>query len=173
MTEITQQIEDAIKGAIMLEINGRKFFNHAAEVTHNERGKKMFQFLAKEEVKHLETFGNLFSQILGKEEWRTYVKSHEVLGEAPLVERLKERMKSEEGKGETEALSIGMQLEMDAINYFQKAEAETNDPVAKKIFREISEEEKFHYDLLQAQLDSVTHSGFWLDGAEFKMDGKW
>jgi len=31
--------------------------------------------------------------------------------------------------------------------------------VAKKIFREIAEEEKFHYDLLQFQYDSVMHTG--------------
>jgi len=173
MTEISQKIKDAIKGTIQLEINGRKFFNHAADVTQHERGKKMFRFLAEEEVKHLKTFGNLFSQILGGEDWRKYIKSFELEGEAPLVEKLKERMKREEGKGETEALSIGMQLEMDAINFFQKAAAETDDPVAKKIFMEISEEEKFHYDLLQAQHDSVTKSGFWLDSAEFQMDGKW
>ena len=66
-----------------------------------------------------------------------------------------------------------MQLEMDAIDFFQKAAAETDDPVARKIFQEIADEEKFHYDLLQAQYDSVTNSGFWLDGAEFQMDGKW
>jgi len=66
-----------------------------------------------------------------------------------------------------------MELEQDAIDFFQKAAAETDDPVARKMFLEISEEEKFHYDLLQAQYDSVTGSGFWLGSAEFQMDGKW
>jgi len=173
MPEISQQIKDAIKGAILLEINGRKFFNHAADITQHESGKKMFRFLAEEEAKHLKTFTNLFSQILEGEDWKEYISSNEIQGEAPLVEKLKERMKRGEGKGETEALSIGMQLEMDAINYFQKAEEEADNPVAKKIFKEISEEEKFHYDLLQSQHDSVTKSGFWLDSAEFQMDGKW
>ena len=37
-----------------------------------------------------------------------------------------------------------------------------NDTVAKKMFREIAEEEKFHYDLLQSQYDSVMHTGNWL-----------
>ena len=64
MTEISQEIKNAIKGAMLLEINGRKFFNHAADVTQHERGKKMFRFLAEEEVKHLKTFSDLFSQIL-------------------------------------------------------------------------------------------------------------
>ncbi|MBC8358558.1 MAG: ferritin family protein [Candidatus Aminicenantes bacterium] len=173
MVEISEQIKDAIKGAILLEINGRKFFNHAADVTKHESGKKMFRFLAQEEVKHLKTFSDLFSQILGEKDWKKYISSHELEGEAPLVEKLKERMRREEGKGETEALSIGMQLEMDAISFFQKAAEETDDPVTEKIFREIAEEEKFHYDLLQSQHDSVTKSGFWLDSAEFQMDGKW
>jgi len=173
MSAITAQIKDAIKGAILLEINGRKFFNHAADVTQHERGKKMFKFLADEEIKHLETFSKLFSQILEGESWKDYVSTSETQGEAPLVEKLKERMKAEEGKGETQALSIGMQLERDAIEFFQKAASETSDPVAKKIFFEIAEEEKFHYDLLQAQHDSVTNSGFWMGGAEFQMDGKW
>ena len=173
MPEISQQIKKAIKGAILLEINGRRFFNHAADITEHERGKKMFTFLAEEEVRHLETFGKLFSKILGGEDWKNYVDESDLSGEAPLVEKLKLRMKERKGKGETEALSIGMQLEREAIEYFHEAAKNTDDPVAKKIFLEISEEEKFHYDLLQAQHDSVTKSGFWLDGAEFQMDGKW
>jgi len=165
-------VEKAIKEAIKLEINGRKFFNHAAEVTNNERGKKMFRFLADEEVKHLETFGKLFSSILHGSDWKKYIRSEEVRGEAPLVEKLKEKMRHEEGKGEVEALRIGMELEQNAISFFQEASKETDDSMAKKIFMEISEEEKFHFDLLQAQYDSVTNSGIWLGSAEFRMDGK-
>jgi len=173
MTKISKDVENVIREAITLEINGRKFFNHAAEVTNHPRGKKMFLHLAGEEVKHLETFGKLFSEILGGTDWKKEIKPEDVSGEAPLVEKLKQSMKKEEGKGEIEALRIGMELEQDAIDFFQKAAAGTDDPVAKKMFLEISEEEKFHYDLLQAQYDSVTGSGFWLGSAEFQMDGKW
>ena len=74
METISKEVENAIREAIKLEINGRKFFNHAAEVTDHEKGKKMFRFLADEEVKHLETFGNLFSQILKGEDWKKYVR---------------------------------------------------------------------------------------------------
>jgi rubrerythrin len=173
MTRISKDVENVIREAITLEINGRKFFNHAAEITHHPRGKKMFLHLAEEEVKHLEIFGKLFSQILGGADWRKEIKPEDVSGEAPLVEKLKESVKKEERKGEIEALRIGMELEQTAIEFFKKASKETEDPVAKKMFIEISEEEKFHYDLLQAQYDSVTGSGFWLGSAEFQMDGKW
>lgn len=173
MSKISKDTEDAIKDAIILEINGRKFFNHAAEVTHHPKGKKMFLHLAEEEVKHLETFSNMFNEILGGSDWKKDLIPDDVSGEAPLVEKLKESMKSAEGKGDVEALRIGMELERNAITFFQEAAAATDDPVAKKIFLEISEEEKFHFDLLQAQYDSVTGSGFWLGSAEFQMDGKW
>lgn len=173
MAMISKDVEKAIKEAIILEINGRKFFNHAAEVTHHPKGKKMFLHLAEEEVKHLEIFGNMFNEILGGSDWKKDLIPGDVTGEAPLVEKLKESLKQEERKGDVEALRIGMELESNAIKFFQEAAAGTDDPVAKKIFLEISEEEKFHYDLLQAQYDSVTGSGFWLGSAEFQMDGKW
>lgn len=173
MSKISKDVENAIRNAIVLEINGRKFFNHAAEVTHHPKGKKMFLHLAEEEVKHLETFGKMFNEILGGSDWKKEFNPDDVSGEAPLVEKLKESLKQEDRKGEVEALRIGMELERNAITFFQDAAAKADDPVAKKMFLEISEEEKFHFDLLQAQYDSVTGSGFWLGSAEFQMDGKW
>jgi rubrerythrin len=173
MDKLTEQVEKAIREAIKLEINGRKFFDYAADVTHHERGKNMFRHLAQEETKHLDVFGKIFTKLLGSEEWKEIVDSHTVGGTAPLVEKLKERMKNAEGKGETEALSIGMELESEAIEFFQKASREADDPKAAKIFWDLAEEEKFHYDLLQGQYDAVMHTGNWLSGAEFQMDGKW
>ena len=173
MAKISKDIENAIREAIKLEINGRKFFNQAAEITHHPRGKKMFLHLAEEEVKHLEIFGKMFSEILGGSDWKKEVMAEDVAGEAPLIEKLKESVKHEERKGDVEALRIGMELEQNAITFFHNAAEATDDPVAKKIFLDISEEEKFHFDLLQAQYDSVTGSGFWLGSAEFQMDGKW
>lgn len=173
MEEISKPVENAIKEAIRLEINGRNFFNHAAEITHNDLGKKMFEKLAAEEVRHIEVFSELFTKILKEAGWKKYVRDEELKGESALIEKLKERMKGAEGKSETQALSIGMELEENAIRFFQKAADEVDDPAAKEIFRNISEEEKFHYDLLQAQHDSLTNSGFWLDSAEFQMDGKY
>jgi len=80
MKEISREVESAIKEAIRLEINGRKFFMHAAEITEHEKGKKMFRFLADEEVKHLEIFGKLFSQILDGEDWKQYIRDEELQG---------------------------------------------------------------------------------------------
>ena len=172
MAEISGQVLRVIRDAIKLEINGRSFFNHATEVTHNELGKKMFRKLAQDETEHLDAFGKLFTALTGGEEWRKLVDPGEVEGDSYLIDELNSRMKKGERASELEAISIGMELERKAVDFFEKAAQESSDPKAKDILEKICEEEKFHYELLQAQYDSVSNSGFWLDSAEFRMDGK-
>ena len=173
MTKISQDVKTLIQDAIRLEINGQAFFNQAAEITHNELGKKMFDRLAQEEVKHLETFSRLFSQIIKSDDWKKQVRSEELKGPSPVIQELAQRMKRAEGQSEVEALRIGMELEQKAVDFFSTSSTKMGDPAAKEIFEKIADEERFHYDLLLVQHDSVTGSGFWLDSSEFAMDGKY
>ena len=173
MTRISQDVKTLIQDAIRLEINGQAFFNQAAEITHNELGKKMFVRLAQEEVKHLETFSRLFSQIIKSDDWKKQVRSEELKGLSPVIQELAQRIKRAEGQSEVEALRIGMELEQKAVDFFTTSSTKMGDPAAKEIFEKIADEERFHYDLLLAQHDSVTGSGFWLDSSEFAMDGKY
>lgn len=175
MTGIDDRILNIIREAIRLEINGRRFFEHAENITGKALGKKMFKKLANDEIRHLKEFSQLFSSVLGSDDWQKYV-SQEETGSSSLIQELKDRIansEKEKGAGELEALRIGMELERSAIDFFHKASRETAGSKASEICQEISEEEKFHYDLLQAQVDSVSNSGFWLDVAEFQMDGKY
>jgi rubrerythrin len=173
MAKISQDVKTLIQDAISLEINGQAFFNQAAEITHNELGKKMFVRLAQEEVKHLEAFSRLFSKIMQSDDWKKQVRSEELKGPSPVIQELAQRMKRAEGQSEVEALRIGMELEQKAVDFFTTSAAKMGDPAAKEIFEKIADEERFHYDLLLAQHDSVTGSGFWLDSSEFAMDGKY
>ena len=172
MVEISDEVREVIRRAINLEINGKAFFEHAEFVTHNELGKRMFKRLAEDEVRHLEAFSQLFSETMGDDEWKKMVKQEELKGPSPLIEQLKAKLTKGEKAGEIEAISIGMDLERNAVDFFKKSSKKATDPKAKEIFEKICEEEKLHYVLLQAQYDSVTNNGCWLDVAEFRMDGK-
>jgi len=173
MAEISPQVKEFVREAIKLEIRGREFFLRAAEVTQNALGQKMFKRLADEELKHLEAFSRLFSAVMQSDQWKKAVAREELEGKSEVIDGLVARMKRAEGQSEIEALRIGMELELKAIEFFKGCADKGDDPAAGDIFTRISDEEKFHYDLLQAQHDSVTGSGFWLDSAEFQMDGKY
>ncbi len=173
MTQVDEGMKRFIEEAIKLEINGQAFFHHAAEATANSLGKKMFLRLAEEEVKHLEAFSRLFSSVLKSDDWKKLVEREKLGGPSAVIEELAARMKRAESRSDLEALRIGMELELKAIEFFKGCARSSSDPAAKDIFEKISDEEKFHYDLLQAQHDSLTNSGFWLDSSEFMMDGKY
>lgn len=162
-----------LKEALKLEIRGKEFFLHAARLTNNELGRKMFNHLAEEEVKHMETFTRLFTEVLGSEKWKKEISAEDLKENSEVIERLVARIKGAAGKSDLEALSIGLELERKAIEHFQQAVAASAGEKTKQIFEKIASEERYHYDLLQAQLDSLQNNGFWLDWAEFKMDGKY
>jgi len=173
MREIGGDVGEAIREAIKLEIVGRGHFTRAAETTQNELGKKMFRQLAQDEVSHLKTFKELISSVVGGEDWKEQVDEDELKFESSLIDELALKVEQEERKGELGPIRIGMELERRAIDFFEGWAEKTDDPTAKEIFRRIAEEEKKHYDLLQAQYDYVTNSGYWFDIAEFQMDGKY
>jgi rubrerythrin len=172
MAQITPEVKEAIQIAIQLEKDGRQFFEKAAEETKNELGKKMFLKLASDEVRHLVTFEKMFKSLADPKTWK------ELLKEAPPRERMpyfsekaESRSPVEKGAGEVEALRQALEVERKAIDFFKKVAEQAGDPEASRIFETIAQEEVTHYDLIQAQIDSVTNAGFWFDVGEFKMDG--
>jgi rubrerythrin len=86
-------------------------------------------------------------------------------------EKAESRSPVEKGAGEVEALRQALEVERKAIDFFKKVAEQTGDPEASRIFEIVAQEEVTHYDLIQAQIDSVTNAGFWFDVGEFKMDG--
>ena len=125
---------------------------------------------------HLQVFSEIFTDLTGGSEWKQHIDKEDQDHASPLIEELRTATADEEKEGragELAAIRIGMQLERSAIDFFEKSAGETDDAKARAIFKRIADEERFHYDLLQAQHDSVNNSGFWLDVAEFQMDGKY
>jgi rubrerythrin len=172
MSPIASSVKEAIKTAIQLEKDGQAFFEQAARETSNDLGKKMFHKLANDEVRHLQTFKKMFQTIADPQIWKQLMAEGSPRKRMPYFEqKTAQRTPAEKGAGELNALQQALEVERKAITFFKETAEGTDDPEAKRIFETIAEEEEAHYDLIQAQIDSVTHSGFWFDIGEFQMDG--
>jgi len=172
MSDIALNVQEAIKTAIQLEKDGKAFFDQAAEETSNELGKKMFRKLAGDEVRHLQTFKKMFQTITDPQTWKKLMASGSPEKRMPFFEQKgAQRTPAEKGAGELNALQQALEVERKAITFFKETAQETDEPEARRIFEAIAREEEGHYDLIQAQIDSVTHAGFWFDIGEFQMDG--
>jgi rubrerythrin len=170
MRKLSQAAMNAITMAIQLEKDGRAFFEEAGRKTENQLGKKMFEKLAKDEIDHLKTFQNIFDTVTEGGDWRGLVHTTPRVGKVPVFDREVQERKGI-NPGELDALRRAMSIEKEAIEFFQNAIEETDDPLEKKLFSAIQKEEEFHYDMLQAQYDSLSNSGMWYDIGEFQMDG--
>jgi rubrerythrin len=174
MAELNKEILEAMKYATRMEIQGRSFYEYMTEKTSSDHGKKVFERLAQDETGHIQKFSEIFTEVIGNDEWKSYIDKEEIDKDTLLTElksRVEQRGKEEKAT-DLEALRIGLELERGAIDYYTKQANTTEDTVVKELFTHIIKEEQFHYDLLQAQYDNITGSGFWFDMAEFKMDGR-
>lgn len=172
MTQLSQDVVEAIKMALQIEKEGQHFYEDAAQRTENELGKKMFESLANDEMIHVETFQKMFDTITGTEEWRKLAEVTPKVGKVPVFEGTVEK-RGNINQSDLEALRIALERERKSIDLYSKTAEAARDSLAKKIFDRIKEEEKYHYDLLQAQRDYLTKSGFWFDVSEFRMDGRY
>ncbi len=48
--------------------------------------------------------------------------------------------------------------------------AKAADAGARKTFRKLMEMEEAHYEIIQAELDSITKTGFWFQIPEFNLE---
>ncbi len=59
----------ALKTAIQMEIEGKRYYQKAGRVSGNDLGKKLFQSLALEEDIHRRKFETIFKALQAKESW--------------------------------------------------------------------------------------------------------
>lgn len=176
MSHIDDRIIELVRTALDLEYCGEHLYRHWAEQTQNASGKAMFLRLAETEKGHVEETHALFVSILGEEEWqRLSARESGCTHPSGIVADL-EAAVAQRGHAvvadDTQALRLAMELERRAIHVFKEMAKHTTDPGVLDLIGKIIREECFHYDSLQAQLDSVLNVGIWLDGPEFRMDAK-
>lgn len=176
MSHVDDRIIELVRTALDFEFGGEHLYRHLAELTQNRSGKAMFLRLAEEEKKHVGESHALFASLVGEEEWRRLSAREAAQPDltgivADLAEAVRARGHAEVAD-DTQALRMGMELERRAIHMYQEMAQHTDDPVLLKLLGKLVQEEFYHYDNLQAQLDSILNVGLWLDQPEFRMDGK-
>jgi rubrerythrin len=151
------QLLKALEDAIQAEIEGYHFYTMSAKATEDEQTRAMFERLAQDEVKHAEF---LRGQHRSLETTGRVDKVISILGEpdastkSPLVS---EALRARAAKAHVEmtALSVGAQLEADAIRFYNQQAGLAEDPEVAAFFRHLAEWEKGHHDLLVAQMKEL------------------
>ncbi len=172
MSHNAARLAESIRMAIDMEKSGRAFYLQAAEKTAHPTGKAVFSRLANEETLHLLTFERMLDDAEALSNWRDLLKSYPTHPPLPIFGEKAQKSIKNDAMDELQALRVAMQQEREAMAYYGRIAESAEVEGVREIFKFVREQEVYHYDLLQAEFDSITQSGFWFDTAEFRMDGK-
>jgi rubrerythrin len=162
MDKHTEEMLAGLKTAIEAEITGHQFYTNAAESTTDPQGKEAFLQMAEEEMGHFKYLRHQYRSLLERGEYdfsEKLLKKKQKHADSPIFsEAIKSRIK--ESHFEVSALTIGMKLELDAINHYRACAEKAQDEPVKQFFNELVEWETDHYLAFERQLDSLKEEYF-------------
>ena len=159
----------AMKTAIEMEKSGHRFFTDAANKVKHEVGRKLFNRLAAEEIDHMRTFEKIFNEVSSGADWKEATRAVQPKERVPYFDEARKEFKAGDLTVELDYLKKALDLERNAMQFFEKAIHDAESDEAREIFKRILEEEQAHYDLIQSEIDSINGTGFWFDVQEFYM----
>jgi len=151
---------ELIEIALNIERNGVAFYQALANKTQNKDAKAIYDYLANEEKKHLNTFQGMLDAV-GQyqppqdyaEEYMLYLKS---LVDSSVFSNISEaQQKAEKVTSEIEATDIGIQAEKDSILFYTEMQNFVRQP-DQKVVLNIIDEEKAHLRMF-SQLKQILH----------------
>lgn len=163
----------ALKTAIEIEDQGLLNFLKFARQTKDTTGKNMFIRLAMDEHEHRRIIEKQLNNLLeGKPLVKIEIPKSEIEQVAPTIREKQQKTRGESGLLEIDALNTALDLERKAAKFFREQANLVTDAEAKALFIRLAEWEDAHFDIIQAELDSIQGTGFWFGIPEFQMDGK-
>ncbi len=158
------KLQEALKRAIEAEIEGQHFYRMAAASTTDAKGKEVFEGLAAEEFHHAEFLkAQLRSlQTKGTVDTSMALGNPKRLSDAyPIFsEQIKQR--AADAHFEMTALSVGVQLEENAIRFYKDQAIAASEQDVKRFFLELADWETGHYSALLRQQELLRDS-YWTE----------
>jgi rubrerythrin len=155
-----------VQEAIRVENDGYQFYRLAEEKTKDAKGKEVFASLAQDETNHMRILKSLYQSVKEKEEFHfDEMKDIKHLLEgtsaSPIFSKeFKNRLN--QAHFEMTALSIGILLEKNSIDFYKKSAQESKNKEVKMLFNYLAEWEGEHLRALVNQ-QKLLQQDYWTE----------
>jgi rubrerythrin len=162
----TDRLLEVVKNAIRVENDGYQFYRLAEEKTKDAKGKEVFSSLAKDETNHMQILKSLYQSVKEKGEYKFDEHKDmkhilETTSESPIFSKeFKGRI--EQAQFEMTALSIGILLEKNSIEFYKKSAQESEDNEVKMLFDYLAGWEGEHLRAL-VQQQKFLQEDYWTE----------
>lgn len=166
------KIEEAINAAISYEEKIRDLYTAALENIRDQVGRNLLQALKDDEQHHVDYLKSRLDlwQQTGEliiEELRSTIPSPESISRE--VNKLKDTMPKEDRGDEKQILSRALQVEVETSKFYQEMVGTLADE-GRQLFKPFLAIEEGHIAIVQAELDYLSHTGYWFDFQEFDLE---
>jgi rubrerythrin len=156
MSDLNVSVKEALAAAIEMEKKGYNFFSDTARKADEELAKEVFNFLAAEELNHIkaiEKFNQEFLSGVNIDADELIAEMEENKPRKTINELFKNLSGTVPLEGtDLDAYKFAMDFERIGGEFYKKAEAETDDPGAKKLFGFLVGEEQKHFKIVESCL---------------------
>jgi rubrerythrin len=165
MDAALQEIADALKAAVLAEGEGYHFYLMAAASTQDPKGKEVFETLAREEQDHARYLKTQYRALLetGRPDPSAKLGTRLDLGGTSPIFSPALRSRAGEAHFEMTALSIGMQLELGAAQFYRSLAVKATEPALQQVLTELADWETGHYQALERQQE-LLRDDYYADG---------
>ena len=162
MDDATKDILQGLKTAIEAELTGYNFYKQASESIQDPGGKEAFARMAEEEKGHYRFLRLQYNAVLkegGFDFSKELIKKDYNHRENPIFsQQIKDRIK--DSHFEVSALTIGMKLELEALQFYRSWARKVDSKEAKAFFLELAQWEEDHYLAFERELDMLKEDYF-------------
>lgn len=161
----------ALKTAIEAEKKSLDNYLQFGLKTEDSSGKNMFLRLAADELEHWDILERQSRSLQESGDWlKLEIKPSEVEAIVPRLSDRDIRVKGTRGLDQLSALHAALALEKRAQEFYAGQARNTSDPAARAMFERLAEMEDAHYELIRAEIDAITSTGFWFGLREFSLE---
>jgi rubrerythrin len=154
------QTLEILKRAILLEMQGKSFYEGMAEATKSEGVKRIFTIMAEEEEQHKVILSKKFHefQSTGAMEETLELGSPESFADTVLSEQIRKEI----GAAGYEAAGIGaaIELEKKAVALYEEQARKAGEGAAGKLFRDLALWERSHMTFLSELYDDLIEASW-------------
>jgi rubrerythrin len=166
------EMEKAIQTAIGYETNMRDIYRDAAQSILDPEGRRFLKMMGDDEQYHLDYLKERLKiwQKTGKlsvEKLDSIVPSKEMVQKE--TEKIKAHMSTQDLSSIKVILGKALHAEVETSNFYEKMVKKMTRE-GQQMFARFLEIEENHIAAVQAELDYITHTGYWFDFKEFDME---
>jgi len=172
----SQDTIEMLSAALQMERKGEEFYSETVKKTKNPVGKQVWEMLRADELVHMRRIKKIYESLSEGKPWSEEWFSEET--QRADIDRFFGDLAKKHEKDisaettDLQAIDVGIELELQAVNYYEKHFKKAVDPLEKKFLGRMMDEEKSHYlALSDMKLYLVDPVGWFRDKERTHLDG--